>query len=86
MLRYNHPTSNGALLATEGHVVVDSVDFINNHAGWTGKYRLDNWNHSYVNDNALFRLNVQGIPVLGSNYNREEYYTISLTRSGNQIT
>ncbi|MBU9722327.1 MULTISPECIES: YycH family regulatory protein [Bacillaceae] len=89
ILKYNHPTNDRPLTTPEGHVVTDSIDFINSHAGWTGEYQLDSWNHLYMydqNDHVQFRMSVKGVPVLASNINREQYFTVSLTRTGNQIT
>ncbi|MBU9710903.1 YycH family regulatory protein [Evansella tamaricis] len=86
VLRYAHPRSGSTLTIQEGNVVEDSIDFINGHSGWTDKYRVDYWNHSNLIDQVIFRMTMNGLPVLGINNNRVEYYTMELRRDVNQIT
>ncbi|MFA9556269.1 YycH family regulatory protein [Evansella sp. AB-rgal1] len=86
ILRYINPVSTNHRDTVERSILDASVEFINGHSGWTDQYRLTSWFEGALNDHAVFRMNVDGLSILGSNLNKEEFYTIQVSRTGNQIS
>ncbi|WP_096186055.1 YycH family regulatory protein [Evansella halocellulosilytica] len=88
ILDYAHPSTgvNQQEDVTEQSILRASLNFINAHKGWTDNYVIDSWNETSINDSIRFRLQIQGLPILGSNINRDGFYTMEITRVGNQVT
>ncbi|UCZ53223.1 two-component system activity regulator YycH [Bacillus shivajii] len=87
ILDFAHPSTGITQMdgPTETSILRASLDFVNAHKGWTDHYVIDSWRETSGHDYIQFRLNIQGLPILGSNINREGFYTMKVTRSGNQI-
>lgn len=64
-LRFVHPVVESRELAIPSELLEDTIDFVNEHGGWTDEYRFSkmNFRTRYVS----FKLYVRGIPVLGGN-------------------
>ncbi|WP_078578677.1 YycH family regulatory protein [Salipaludibacillus agaradhaerens] len=86
ILHFVRPDIRGGSPADVPSVIEDSLDFINNHSGWTNDYLADNWTETDLDDHASFRLHVQGLPVLASNQGQDHYFMIDVTRAANSIT
>lgn len=68
-LEFVHPVVESKQLAIPSELLEDTIDFVNEHGGWTDEYRFSrmNFRTRYVN----FKLYVRGIPVLGGNTSTE---------------
>lgn len=68
-LQFVHPVVESRELAIPSELLEDTIDFVNEHGGWTDEYRFSNMNFRsrYVN----FKLYVRGVPVLGGNTSSE---------------
>ncbi len=68
-LQFVHPVAESKEIAIPSELLEDTIDFINEHGGWTDEYRFSHMNFKtrYVN----FKLYVRGIPVLGGNTSTE---------------
>jgi regulatory protein YycH of two-component signal transduction system YycFG len=86
ILKYERPDVRAGNTIGQAPILEDGLAFINGHSGWTNHYYADKWNESDLQDEVLFRLQVAGYPVLGSNMNDDQFHTIELKRTGNQIT
>lgn len=64
-LQFVHPVVESNELAIPSELLEDTIDFVNEHGGWTDDYRFSNMNFRtrYVS----FKLYVRGLPVLGGN-------------------
>ncbi len=64
-LQFVHPIVESKELAIPSELLEDTIDFVNEHGGWTDEYRFSkmNFHTRYVS----FKLYVRGIPVLGGN-------------------
>lgn len=62
-LQYVHPTAESREIAIPSELLEDTIDFVNEHGGWTDEYRFSaiNIKNRYVK----FQLYVRGLPVLG---------------------
>ena len=62
-LQYVHPAAESREIAIPSDLLEDTIDFVNEHGGWTDEYRYSNMNIKtrYVK----FQLFVRGFPVLG---------------------
>lgn len=86
VLKYVHPALAAQPESSERTIVEASVDFINGHAGWTDAYKLDEWFETPFNDRVKYRMHVDGLPVMGVNVNRGEFFRMELSREGNRIS
>lgn len=68
-LQFVHPVVESKELAIPSELLEDTIDFVNEHSGWTDEYRYNkmNFRTRYVN----FKLYVRGVPVLGGNTSTE---------------
>lgn len=64
-IRFVHPVVESREIAIPSELLEDTIDFVNEHGGWTDEYRFSKMNFStrYVS----FKLYVRGIPVLDGN-------------------
>lgn len=64
-LQFVHPLVESREIAIPSELLEDTIDFVNEHGGWTDEYRFSkmNFRTRYVS----FKLYVSGIPVLGGN-------------------
>lgn len=83
---YIHPFSSEQDSLYESTIMDTSLDFINSHAGWTDQYFFDEFQETSFNEQIIFRMNVNGLPVMRANSYIKEYYMMELTQKGNQIT
>ena len=62
-LQYVHPATESREIAIPSELLEDTIDFVNEHGGWTDEYRFSSMNSKtrYVK----FQLFVRGLPVLG---------------------
>lgn len=86
ILKYERPNVRAGNTRGESPILEDGLNFINGHSGWTNHYYADQWNESDLQDTVTFRQHVAGFPVLGSNMNGDQFYTIEVKRAGSQIT
>lgn len=86
ILKFVHPALATQPESSERTIVEASVDFINGHAGWTDPYKLDEWYETPFNDRVIYRKHVDGLPVMGVNVNRGEFFRMELSRQGNRIS
>ncbi|MBM6616908.1 YycH family regulatory protein [Bacillus suaedaesalsae] len=62
LLRYINPTSESDEgIKSSGDYIQKSIDFVNDHSGWTDKYQFTNWDPN--KRSTLFRLHINGVPV-----------------------
>ena len=61
-LQYVHPVAESRELAIPSELLEDTIDFVNEHGGWTDEYRFSDMNFS--TRNVKFQLYVGGLPVL----------------------
>lgn len=68
-LQFVHPVVESKEIAIPSDLLEDTIDFVNEHGGWTDEYRFSSMNFRtrYVN----YKLYVRGIPVLGGNTSTE---------------
>lgn len=64
-LQYVHPVVESRQLAIPSELLEDTIDFINEHGGWTDDYRFSSMN--FRTRYVKFKLYVRGLPVLGGN-------------------
>lgn len=61
-LQYVHPATESREIAIPSELLEDTIDFINEHGGWTDEYRFSNMN--FKTRYVKFQLFVRGLPVL----------------------
>jgi regulatory protein YycH of two-component signal transduction system YycFG len=62
LLRYITPSSESRETTTVSHALIQkSIDFVNDHSGWTEMYQLTDWN--IASQSTTFRLHINGLPV-----------------------
>lgn len=61
-LQYVHPVAESRELAIPSELLEDTIDFVNEHGGWTDEYRFSDMN--FKTRNVKFQLYVRGLPVL----------------------
>jgi regulatory protein YycH of two-component signal transduction system YycFG len=62
LLRFINPSSESAEMKTTSFGLIQrSIDFVNDHSGWTDGYQLTNWNLG--SQSTIFRLHINGLPV-----------------------
>lgn len=68
-LLFVHPVVESREIAIPSELLEDTIDFINEHGGWTDEYRFSSMNFKtrYVS----FKLYVRGVPVLSGNTSTE---------------
>ena len=68
-LQFVHPVVESKEIAIPSDLLEDTIDFVNEHGGWTDEYRFSrmNFRTRYVN----FKLYVRGVPVLDGNTSTE---------------
>lgn len=59
-LEFINPSSDDAVRSS-GDYIQKSIEFVNDHRGWTNTYQLTDWNPT--NRSTRFRLYINGIPV-----------------------
>ncbi|MFD1019441.1 YycH family regulatory protein [Thalassobacillus hwangdonensis] len=59
-MRFRTATSTELSNMTMGDVLVQSIDFVNDHTGWTNKFQLT----ELTDRQATYRMHFQGIPLL----------------------
>ena len=73
-MRYINPsTKSDGGLKSSPEMIQESIDFVNNHSGWTDSYQYTEWDSA--TQSAIFRLHINGLPV----YNYNGLSKISLT-------
>ncbi|MBU8905785.1 YycH family regulatory protein [Desertibacillus haloalkaliphilus] len=81
---YIHPVFTDNQEPGSTDIVSRAYEFINGHSGWTDMYLLYDWTSSSVRDEALFRMNVSGLPVFAVEGEDRAYIYVS--QSGIQIS
>ncbi|MEB1808221.1 MAG: two-component system activity regulator YycH [Bacillaceae bacterium] len=66
------------------NVIVSSIDFINGHGGWTDPYLLDDWASNEGNEEAKYRLWLNGHPVIS--LGGYDVMSLHVFRTGNQTS
>lgn len=61
-LQYVHPVAESRELAIPSELLEDTIDFVNEHGGWTDDYRYSDMN--FKTRYVKFQLYVRGLPVL----------------------
>jgi regulatory protein YycH of two-component signal transduction system YycFG len=62
LLNFVNPTTESEeQFLTSGELIQQSIDFINDHSGWTDTYVLYNWSSTL--QSTEFRLHINGLPV-----------------------
>lgn len=64
-LKFVHPTLESRELAIPSELLEETIDFINEHGGWTDEYRFSSMD--FRTRYVKFKLYVRGVPVLGGN-------------------
>lgn len=62
-LQYVHPAMESREIAIPSELLEDTIDFVNEHGGWTDEYRFSSMN--FKTRYVKFQLFVRGLPVLG---------------------
>lgn len=83
-LTYVHPIYSETPNTSQQHVIQTTFDFINSYGGWTDNYRLYDWNVASQEENATYRMIIDGLPVFESR--GRDLASIHVTRSGGQVT
>ncbi|MDX5475721.1 MAG: two-component system activity regulator YycH [Bacillaceae bacterium] len=65
-LEFANPIGGDGTNTPDFNVVEQSIHFINEHSGWTDRYVFANWERSYPDHTATFRLYVNDHPVFHS--------------------
>lgn len=60
-IQYINPTRIGGNQETTTDLIQSSIDFVNEHVGWTDEYRFFSW--SKENQKTVFKLYIENIPV-----------------------
>ncbi|MFZ3590490.1 YycH family regulatory protein [Bacillus sp. DJP31] len=61
-MRYINPsTDSDQQVISASKMIQKSVDFVNDHSGWTDTYQFTEWDSS--SKSAVFRLHINGLPV-----------------------
>ncbi|HHY20643.1 MAG TPA: hypothetical protein GX525_01900 [Bacilli bacterium] len=81
---YINPVYSDAQERSQKHVISNSIDFINGHGGWTDRYVLDHWMSIGVKEEASYRLNLNGLPVIL--FSGQDLMRLEVSRTGNQIS
>lgn len=64
-IQFVHPVVESHELAIPSELLEDTIDFVNEHGGWTDEYRFSKMR--FRTRSVNFKLYVRGIPVLGGN-------------------
>lgn len=79
-LRFINPSSdNVGRKNTSYELIQKSIDFVNDHSGWTDTYQFAEWDP--ITQTAVFRLYINGLPV----YNDRGLSKLSLTWDGTKL-
>lgn len=62
-LQFVHPATESREIAIPSELLEDTIDFVNEHGGWTDEYRFSSMN--FKTRYVKFQLFVRGLPVLG---------------------
>lgn len=65
LIRYVNPIGREEISPANVDLIQDSIDFINDHSGWTDKYRFFSWNK--YEQKTVFRLYFKNIPIFNVN-------------------
>ncbi len=61
-MRYINPsTESDGRVKSSPEMIQESIDFVNDHSGWTDSYQFTEWDSS--SQSAIFRLHINGLPV-----------------------
>ncbi|GAE26229.1 YycH protein [Halalkalibacter wakoensis JCM 9140] len=82
-MEYYNPVFIETQERSNKHIVQNSYEFINGHGGWTNDYILANWNSSDIRDEAVFQMQIKGVPVV--QFEGQGDMSLQISRSGNQI-
>lgn len=87
ILRYINPGSIEIAERSNRHMINSSIDFLNSHGGLTTGYYIDHLSSTSGNDEIVYRLTVNQLPVLAARPSQlERLYEMRIFRSeGNQI-
>lgn len=84
LMEYVYPIFSDAQERSQRHVIAHSADFINSHGGWTDQYVLDSWSGNGAKEEAVFRLKLNGLPVI--NLSGQDAMKLKVVRTGNQTS
>lgn len=73
-LHFVNPITTSQMSEKELTSVIQSIDYVNDHSGWTDPYCLFAWHSSLYKDESQFRLIVNDLPVF---YNNEEGFDLA---------
>ncbi|WP_179295632.1 YycH family regulatory protein [Bacillus sp. FJAT-45350] len=80
---YINPVYTDNLERGSKHIIQSSFEFINAHGGWTDQYQLFDWSGDQpTKDEAEYRLNLNGLPVLS--VSGDDLMSLTVSRAGNQ--
>ncbi|WP_252313720.1 YycH family regulatory protein [Sinobaca sp. H24] len=79
---YVNPIYGDSAESNQGNVITSSFDFINSQGGWTDEYTLYDIDSSASQEEATYRMMVQGIPVYDTG---EPQTSITAVKTGGQI-
>ncbi|HHY74910.1 MAG TPA: hypothetical protein GX497_17110 [Bacillus bacterium] len=65
MMRFINPANQEVYELEPGEMILKSIEFVNEHSGWTDSYSLMDWSKN--NHSVNFRLMVNGYPVFSQN-------------------
>ncbi|AST93908.1 YycH family regulatory protein [Sutcliffiella cohnii] len=65
-LQYVNPVNADAMNTSDFKIIESSIDFINEHSGWTDKYLFAGWKRDFRDHTSVFRLHVNGYPVINT--------------------
>ncbi|MFB4163616.1 YycH family regulatory protein [Alteribacillus sp. JSM 102045] len=83
-LNYVNPIYSENVQDSQNHVVETTFDFINSRGGWTDTYRLYDWQRSSLEESAVYRMIVSGLPVFESR--GRDLASINVSRTGGQVS
>ncbi|RKD68108.1 regulatory protein YycH of two-component signal transduction system YycFG [Sinobaca qinghaiensis] len=79
---YVNPIYGESVESNQGNVITSSFDFVNSQGGWTDQYRLYDINSAANQEEATYRMIVQGVPVYDTG---EPQTSITAVKTGGQI-
>ncbi|AOM81433.1 YycH family regulatory protein [Salisediminibacterium beveridgei] len=86
VLEFIQPESFERRTESQSPVLEDALQYVNGHAGWTGDYFWDHTNEGDEYQESVFRMHMNHLPVLSGNVPTDDHFSISVRRSGTQIT
>ncbi|MBB6450566.1 regulatory protein YycH of two-component signal transduction system YycFG [Geomicrobium halophilum] len=84
-LEFIQPQTQGSSTNNDYQIVSNAYNFVNGHGGFTEQFQLYDWDLSLQDGNTLFRMMMDGLPVLETNVGRD-YSAIQVEQKNGEIS